>query len=81
MKAKPAPAPKGPKRQHRRGQREKALTLLSRPEGVTSRELAEALGILPHSARSLLSHLGRETNIEHGANHRYRVLGSPSSVS
>jgi len=77
-RATPATAQEGPKRLHRSGQREKALVLLGRPNGVTSRELAERLGILPHSARSLLSHLGRETSIERGKDRRYRASPSVS---
>ena len=62
-----------PKRPHRKGQREKAIALLRRPEGITSPELAAALGVQPQTARSLLSRMSNEFSIEHGRDHRYRV--------
>lgn len=70
-----APKPPEPpvERRRRVGQRDRALSLLRRPEGVTSVELAKALAVLPHTARSLLSRLGREMDLERGEDRRYRL--------
>jgi hypothetical protein len=39
--------------------KQKAITMMQRPQGATGRELEKALGWLPHSVRGFLSNLGR----------------------
>lgn len=76
--ARPPKVPKAPppKREpvNRVGQTEKMVGLLRRPEGVSSQELFEAMGVKSHTTRALLSRLRRKMTIERGADGRYRAL-------
>jgi hypothetical protein len=75
-KAKPPKYPKVERRRvNRLGQREKMEGLLRRPQGVSSQELFDAMGVRPHTTRALLSRLRRTMPIERGQDGRYRVPG------
>jgi hypothetical protein len=76
---KPPKMPKPPKverqRVNRLGQREKMESLLRRPQGVSSQELFEAMGVRPHTTRALLSRLRRTMTIERDQDGQYRARG------
>jgi hypothetical protein len=61
--------------------KQKAITMMQRPQGATGRELQKALGWLPHSVRGFLSNLGRldkvrVRRIEKGERSAYHVKSS-----
>lgn len=81
--AKPPKSPKVPKQPppkrdpvNRVGQTDKMVGLLRRPEGVSSHELFEAMGVKSHTTRALLSRLRRKMTIVRGEDGQYRVVQS-----
>ncbi len=69
----PAPAPKLDAPPRRVTNRDRAIALLSRPEGTSVPEMMREFGIASHSARSMLSVLRRDTEIERTPDNRYRL--------